>query len=160
MRMPYVLGFLIAAMSVPAAAADLKQEVEKNSLAYSENFNKQDAAGIAALYGTGGIEVLPSGPTTDVAKVYEAAFKAGYSHNEIKTDQVWPLGADMAIGLGEYRLTGKSPNGATLDTIGRWTAVYAPEGGKLKIRMLSAFPKAQPVSKATIEKLNDAFVNA
>ena len=56
MRMSYVLCFLIAAFSAPALAADadLKQEVQKVAATYAENFDKQDAAGIAALYATGG----------------------------------------------------------------------------------------------------------
>jgi hypothetical protein len=33
------------------ADANLKQEIEKNSAAYAENFNRQDGAGIAALFG-------------------------------------------------------------------------------------------------------------
>ena len=161
MRMPYVLCFLLTAFSMPAAAADIKQEVEKIRLAYEENFNKQDAAGIAALYATGGIEVNARGPLTDIAQVYGGAFKAGFNHNDIKTDQVWSLGTDTAIGLGEYHITGKNQSGVLLDVVGRWTAVYVLEGGKWKIRMLSAFPKALPLAdKATIEKLNDAFVRA
>ena len=59
-------------------------------------------------------------------------------------DQVWPLANDMALALGEYHITGKNQAGAPIEIIGRWTAVYVPEGGKLKIRMLSAFPKAPP----------------
>ncbi|WP_157450328.1 hypothetical protein [Bradyrhizobium sp. ARR65] len=54
MRMSYVLCFLLAAFSAPAAATDLKQEVEKIGSAVAENFNKQDGAGIAALYAAGG----------------------------------------------------------------------------------------------------------
>src|SRR5437867_12457985 len=87
MRMPYVLCFLITAFSVPVGAADLKQEVEKLGSAYAESFNKQDAAGIAALYATGGFFVNATGPHTDITQNYEGVFKAGFSHNEIRTDQ-------------------------------------------------------------------------
>jgi hypothetical protein len=53
MRMSYVLLFLLTAFSVPAAAdadENLKKEVEKIGSAYAESFNRQDGAGIAALY--------------------------------------------------------------------------------------------------------------
>jgi hypothetical protein len=40
------------------------------------------------------------------------------------------------MSVGEYHLTGNSNN--KID--GHWTAVYVPEGGKLKIRMLTAVP--------------------
>jgi ketosteroid isomerase-like protein len=146
MRISYVLCFLIAAFAVPAVAADadLKQQVEKIGVTYAENFDKQNAAGIAALFATGGVHVNPTGPTTDVANRYEGVFKAGFNHLEATVDQVSPLGADMALGLGEYRITGKNQSGEPLDTTGRWTAVYVLEGGTRKIRMLTAFPKAPP----------------
>ncbi len=146
MRISYVLCFVLAALSAPVAAAeaDLKHEVQKIAAAYSENFDKQNAAGIAALYATGGQQVNPVGPTTDVAKRYEGVFKAGFNHLDITVNEVSPLGADMALGLGEYHLTGKSPSGEAMDTTGRWTAVYVVEGGTRKIRMLTALPKAPP----------------
>jgi ketosteroid isomerase-like protein len=142
--MSYVLCFLIAAFSVPAAAGDLKPEVEKIASAYTEKFNKQDVAGIAALYAAGGVLVNPTGPHADIAEYYQGLFKAGFDHNEITVDQASPLGPDSALAMGEYHITGKKQSGEPLEVIGRWTAVYIPDGGKLKIRMLSAFPKAQP----------------
>jgi ketosteroid isomerase-like protein len=143
MRVAYVLCFLMAAFSAPAAAADtdLMQQVEKIGATYVENFDKQNAAGIAALFATGGVDVNPVGPTTNVANRYEGTFKAGFNHLEITVDQVSPLGADMALGLGEYHITGKNQSGEPLDVTGRWTAVYVLEGGARKIRMLTALPK-------------------
>ena len=53
--------FLIAAIPAHATAADsdqnLKQAVQKIGTAYAENFNRQDAAGIAALYAKEGVLV-------------------------------------------------------------------------------------------------------
>lgn len=148
MKMSYALCLLITVFSVSAVAADesqgLKQEVQKVAATYAENFNKHDAAGIAALYVSGGMHVNPNGPTTDVAKRYEGVFKAGFNHLDIAIDQVSPLGTDMALGLGEYHLTGKNQSGEPLDTTGRWTAVYVLEGGTRKIQMLTALPKAPP----------------
>ena len=148
MRWSYVLCFFMAAFSVPAIAADadqnLKQEVEKIGAAYFESFNRQDADGIAALYATGGMHINPAGPRTDIAELYKGAFKAGFNHEEGTVDQVFPLGTDGAIALGEYRITGKNQSGAPIEAGGRWTSVYVREGGNLKIRMLSAFPKAPP----------------
>jgi len=143
MRVAYVLCFLMAAFSVPAVAADtdLMQQVEKVGTTYVENFDKQNAAGIAALFAIGGVHVTPAGPTTDVANRYEVAFKAGFNHLEATLDQVSPLGADLALGLGEYHITGKNQSGEPLDVTGRWTAVYVLEGGTMKIRMLTALPK-------------------
>ena len=41
-------------------------------------------------------------------------------------------GSDGALALGEYRLTGKDQSGAPLEVVGRWTAVYVREGGKIE----------------------------
>jgi ketosteroid isomerase-like protein len=146
MRISYVLCFLMAVFAVPATAADadLKQQVQKLGVAFVENFNKQNSAGVAALFATGGVRVNPTGPTTDVAKREEDTFKAGFNHLDVTTDEVSPLGADMALGLGEYHIAGKKQSGEPLDLTGRWTAVYVLEGGTLKIRMLTALPKAPP----------------
>ena len=148
MRMSYVLCFLLTALfSVPAAAGDLKQDLDKIGSAYAENFNKGNSAGIAALYASGGMIVNATGPHTDIGQTYEGVFKAGFNHNEITTEQVWQLGTDTALGLGEYHISGKNQSGAPVEVIGRWTAVYVLEGGNWKIRMLSAFPKALPPPK-------------
>src|SRR6266478_5254029 len=84
MRMSFVLLFLLTTFSVSAAAADadqnLKQEVEKVASAYAQSFNRQDGAGIAALYASGGMYVNPAGPRTDIAQFSEEAFKAGFNH--------------------------------------------------------------------------------
>jgi ketosteroid isomerase-like protein len=129
-----------------AADVDIKQEVEKISSAYIESFNKQDAAGIAALYATGGVLVTPRGLHADIAEFYQGVFKAGLDHDEGTIDQVWQLGSDAALALGEYRMTDRNQSGAPLE-VGRWTAVYVRENGKFKVRMLSAFPKAAPPPK-------------
>jgi ketosteroid isomerase-like protein len=135
----------MTAFSVPAVAADadqnLKQEVDKICTTYAESFNKQDGAGIAALFATGGMHVNPAGPRTDIAQYYEAAFKAGLDHEEIAADEVWPLGSDAILGIGHYRITGKNQSGAPIETAGIWTSTYVREGGKWKIRLLSAMPK-------------------
>jgi hypothetical protein len=46
--------------------------------------------------------------------------------------------------MGEHRITGKNQSGAPIEAAGRWTSVDVREGGKLKIRTLSSFPKAAP----------------
>ena len=144
MRLSYAF-FLIATFAAPAVAAagdqNVKLEVAKIGAAYADSFNKQDGAGIAALFASGGVHVNPAGPRTDIAEFYQGAFKAGFDHEEINVDEAWPLGADTALAIGGYRLTGKNQSGAPIETGGIWTATYISEGGKLKIRMLSAMPK-------------------
>lgn len=136
----------LAALSLPAVAAenDAKQKVEAVASEYAASFNRHDGAGIAALFATGGIHVNPAGPRSDIADFYQGAFKAGFDHEEITVDQAWPLGSDMALAIGNYRLSGKNQSGAPIETGGIWTATYVTEGGKLKIRLISAMPKPPP----------------
>jgi len=59
-------------------------------------------------------------------------------------DQVWPVGTDTVLAMGEFHITGKKPNGEPIEGGGRWTGVYVREAGNLKIGMISSFPKAPP----------------
>ena len=131
------------ALSAPALAddADLKKQVEQGNSAFMKSFNSMDVAGLATMYATGAVIVIPAGPRTDIAQLYEGMFKTGFNHAEITVDQVWPLGSDAALGMGKYRVTGKSWEGRHIEAAGLWTATYVREGGKWKTRMLSAIPQ-------------------
>ena len=75
-------------------------------------------------------------------------------------DQVWPLGSGTAIGMGNSRLTGKNQSGAPIEAAGLWTATYIVEGGKWKIRMLTAFPQPPPPrSKPTWTRFDAALLS-
>jgi ketosteroid isomerase-like protein len=151
MRTSYVVCFLVAVFSLPGAAADadqnLKQEVERIGSAYAESFNRKDGAGIAALYASSGMLVNAAGLHADIAQAYEILFKAGFNHQDITVNQVWPLGADTALSMGEYQITGKNQSGAPIEIAGLWTAVDVREGGKWKIRLLTAIPKTPQAPK-------------
>ena len=110
----------------------------------SESFNKHDVASLVALYASGAIIINAAGPHTDIPKFLDGGFKAGIAHLENTLDQVWPLGADTAIGVGTFRATGKNQSGGPIDVAGHWTATYVREGGKWKIRMSSIIPQPPP----------------
>jgi ketosteroid isomerase-like protein len=126
---------------VRGTVSDMKQELEKIGSAYAENFNRQDAAGIAALYANGGMHINPAGPRMDIEQLYRAIFKAGFDHQETTLDEAWALGTDAALAIGQYRIVGKDPTGAPIERGGYWTATYVREVGKWKIRMQTAIPK-------------------
>ena len=121
----------------------LRQELEKIGSAYAECFNRQDAAGIAALYVAGGIHINPAGPRIDIEEFYRGLFKAGLNYQEATVDDVWPVGSETAVAIGQFRTTGKDLNGASIEVRGYSTATYLRIGDKWKIQMLSAIPKAQ-----------------
>ena len=146
MRVPCV----IVALSAPAFADDTelkKQVMEQSASPYVESFNKQDVAGIAALYTTDAIVVNLAGPHTDMAKLIEGFFKQGFNRIETTPDQVWPLGTDTTLGVGKFRATGKNQSGAPIEVAGHWTAVYVREGGKWKIRMSSIVSQPPPPAR-------------
>lgn len=146
MRLAYALivATLATPTSVLAGDENLKQVVEKLAAAYADNFNKQNAAGLAALYATGGVLVTNTGLQTDIAKYYEGAFKAGFNHEEITVDDASPVGTDALVSTGQYHISGKSDSGAPIELTGFWSGVDVREGGTWKIRMLSGIPKAAP----------------
>ena len=91
---------------------------------------------MASKYTNDGMLVLQTGPQTDIAKAYENGFKAGFNHDKITINDAWPLGENIALGVGEFTISGKSgKDGSPLQVDGRWTAVYIKEGGQWKIRM-------------------------
>jgi ketosteroid isomerase-like protein len=145
MRTSYAFALIVTLFTPATAVAgdeNLKQVVEKIRAAYVENFNKQNPAGIAALYADGGIIIDDTGPHTNIAEYYEGAFKAGLNHEEATVDEVWPLGTDALLAIGQYHITGKSESGEPIELTGFWTATDIRENDNWKIRMLSGFPKA------------------
>src|SRR5215831_11651976 len=108
----------------------LKQELVQVSNAYAESFNRQDAAGIAALFVDGGVHVNEAGPRNDIEQLYQAAFKAGSSnHMDASIDAVWSLGTDIATATGQVHMTGKDQSGAAFERTRRSTGTYMREGG-------------------------------
>jgi ketosteroid isomerase-like protein len=121
--------------------ADLKTRVEQFFATYMATIGRQDAAGMAALYATGGLLVNPAGPQTDLVEFYGDGFKAGINRAQITVDQAWPVAAGVALSIGTFRATGKDHSGAPLEVAGNLTATWVEESGKLKIRMLNVIPR-------------------
>ncbi|SHG75725.1 hypothetical protein SAMN05444169_3987 [Bradyrhizobium erythrophlei] len=91
---------------------------------------------------------------TDIAQIYEGAFKAGFNHNEIAVDHAWPLATDTLMSMGECHITGKNQSGAPIEVKGIWTGIDVRKGGSWKIRLLTAFPKA-PLRRISVSSCND-----
>lgn len=143
-----------------ATSTQAQQQVDQNTrrqidqiiAEYHDAWNNHNATGIAALYTKDGILVTQAPQIVkhgqqDIEKNYEGAFATLPHHDSATADEIIPLGADAAMSVGEYHLTGKGQSGPTkID--GHWTAVYVPEGGKLKIQMLTAVPDLPPAPTA------------
>jgi ketosteroid isomerase-like protein len=150
MRAIWIISPIIAiglTTSAPAQGVDqnTKQQIEQIIAVYHDAWNNHNSAGIAALYTKDGIVVTQAPQIVkhgqqDIEKNYEGVFATAPHHDSATADEIIPLGDGEFMSVGEYHLTGSSNN--KLD--GHWTAVYVPEGGKLKIRTLTAVPDLPP----------------
>ena len=157
MRSAWIISPIIAiglATSAPAQGVDqnAKQQIDQIIAAYHDAWNSHNAAGVAALYTKDAILVTQAPQIVkhgqqDIEKNYEGAFATLPHHDSATADEIIPLGSGEFMSVGAYHLTGSGDNGPTkLD--GHWTAVYVPEAGKLKIRMLTAVPDLPPAPTA------------
>jgi ketosteroid isomerase-like protein len=157
MRAIWIISPILAMGLTTSAAAqgvdqNTKQQIEQIIAAYHDAWNNHNAAGVAALYTKDGILVTQAHQTVkhgqrDIEKNYEGAFATLPHHDSATADEIIPLGSSEFMSVGAYHLTGSGNNGPTkLD--GHWTAVYVPEAGKLKIRMLTAVPDLPPAPTA------------
>ena len=112
MRKFLMLSSAVFLMTVPAMAADVKQEIEKSVNAYMEGVAKQDGAAIAKLYvAKDPIWIGPNGEIkTDIKATYEENFKNGENKIVSKIDQIWVQSDDAALAKGSVDVTyGKDP---------------------------------------------------
>ena len=148
MRRAAFLSILAIAFIVPSAAfaddADIKKAAPQLASAYMDVYNKQDAAGLAALYTHDAVAVNPAGVHQINVKFFEAFFADGPRRLETVFDQAWPLTADTALGAGTFRVSGTTLIGEPVDLKGRWTGTYVRQDGKWKIRMLTTMSLPPP----------------
>jgi uncharacterized protein (TIGR02246 family) len=136
MRSSIIVAFVALGLITSASAQQIdqntRQQIERIAAAYVENWNKHDAAGIAALYSKDGVLVTATGAVRggpqEIEQAYQSAMKTFPQHNGQTVEQISPLGNDADIRIGEFHLSGQGENGPTkLD--GRYTAVDVREGG-------------------------------
>jgi ketosteroid isomerase-like protein len=146
---PIIVIGLTTSASAQAVDQASKQQIEQIVAAYHDAWNSHNAAGVAGLYTKDGVlvsqapQIVKNGQQ-EIEQNMEKAFTTLPHHDSATADQIIPLGAGEFMSVGEYHLTGSSNN--KLD--GHWTAVYVPEAGKLKIRMLTAVPDLPPAPTA------------
>ena len=156
MRPIWIIGPIAALSLITSSSAQqvdqsTRQQIERISAAYVENWNKHDAASLAALYTKDGVLVTATGAVRsgpqEIEQAYQSAIKTFPQHNGQTIEQISPLGNDADIRIGEFHLSGQGQNGPTkLD--GRYTAVDVREGGTWKIRLLTGVPIPPPAQAA------------
>ena len=126
----------------PMSAADAKTQLEALNTQYVALHNKQDAAGMAAMFTADSLNTVAGGTRKMDQAAFEARFKNGITNLESKLDQVVLLSPTVAIAYGDYHLTGKNPaSGEAISNAGNFTGVYVREGNTWKIRAITGVPK-------------------
>jgi uncharacterized protein (TIGR02246 family) len=156
LRFWIMAAFAAVSFATPVSAQGVdqntKQQIEKIYAAFHDNWNKQDAAGLAGLYTKDGMFVGNTGVdigTEAIIAHYQNNFKTGVTHHDSATiDQLLPLGSNAVMTAGEYHLSGQGQNGP-IKADGHYSAVQVLENGAWKIRLLTAVPNAPPTSAAT-----------
>jgi ketosteroid isomerase-like protein len=119
--------------------SDAKAEIKAQIDAWLVAFKAKDAAKVMSFYGPGdpvlAFDVVPPRQyaTADAyRKDYEELFKGfdGAPNVEISDLSITTNGSDMAYGHSIDHLTGKTPDGKTLDFTVRVTDVYRKINGK------------------------------
>jgi uncharacterized protein (TIGR02246 family) len=151
-----ILAFAAFSLTTPVSAQGIdqntRQQIEKTIAAYHENWNNHNAAGIADLYTNDGVLVTDRTAGfkkghQEIEQYYKDLFNR-ISHNDSATvDELWPLGSNAVITVGEYHLSGQGQNGP-IKADGRYTTVDVLEGGARKIRLLTAVPSPPPTPPA------------
>lgn len=146
------LGLAISpamAQTTSTSDAAVVPKIEQLIADYVEAYNRHDAAALAAFYTADGVFVSVTGTPIEgrdaIEKFWAATFqRIGNVTQSAKAFEIHTLG-ESAWGIGEYSARRKGQVGPP-EIKGHWSAVYVPEGGAWKLRMLSGGPNVQPPS--------------
>ena len=86
---------LITSASAQQVDQNTRQQIERIAGEYVENWNKHDAAGIAALYTKDGAQVTAAGARSgpqEIEQAYQSAIKTFPQNNGKTIEQISPLG--------------------------------------------------------------------
>ena len=143
---------LTASASAQGVNANTRQQIEKIITAYHDDWNNHNAAGIAGLYTNDGVLVTDRTAGfkkghQEIEQYYKDLFNRVSHHDSATVDELWPLGNNAVITVGEYHLSGQGENGP-IKADGHYTTVDVLEGGTWKIRLLTAVPNPPPPTSA------------
>ncbi len=153
MRVRWIISAILAIVPTASLSAqqshlDTRYQIEQMIGTFIDHYNKQDAAALASMFTKDAVRVSSDGAAVSAGPLaiedsFNTEFKTGLAHIELSVDHVSPLGADAAVTIGKYQLTGQARSGPlTMD--GHWSEVEVREGGVWKIRLLTVTPKIEP----------------
>ena len=118
---------------MPTIATGVSDEIRRANATFEANFERGDAAAIAALYTSNGI-LLPTGMNAiegaaGIQAFWQGAMEMGIKRVKLDSKDVEEL-ADTAIELGNYTLFGD--NGQQLDQ-GKYLVVWKEQMGQWRL---------------------------
>jgi uncharacterized protein (TIGR02246 family) len=133
-----VFASLAGSAAFAQQPADLQSEAEKVARRYEAAINKQDAAGVAAIFASKDAVYVPvTGKAVEGREQIERLQSQVFTQNDglnatITAEKVIPIGdGAAAIGHGVFIAAGNK------QTYTHWQALYIRESGDLKIKMLT-----------------------
>jgi uncharacterized protein (TIGR02246 family) len=153
MRAHWIVSAILVIIPAGAPSAqqshlDTRYQIEQMTATFTNHYNKQGGAALASMFTKDALRVSSDGTAVSagpqaIEESFNTQFKTGFAHIELMVDQVSPLGADAAVTIGKYHLTGQGRSGP-LKMDGHWSEVEVREGGVWKIRLLTVTPKTEP----------------
>jgi len=142
------MAILATAVLGPSAFADDDADFRKAApqirLAFLEAFAKQDMAWLSTSYTSDAVNVTPMGVHPINAKSIAGWFADGPRTIDTTFDQAVPLSADIALGIGTFRIMGKTLKGEPVEVTARWANTYVRQDGRWRIRMATMIPSPPP----------------
>jgi uncharacterized protein (TIGR02246 family) len=115
MRSSIVVAFAALGLITSASAQQIdqntRQQIERIAAAYVENWNKHDAAGIAALYAKDGVQVTETGVRSgpqEIEQAYQSAMKTFPQHNGQTIEHISPLETTPISELASFTSAGRA----------------------------------------------------
>ena len=120
-----VAGYCL--LNAPAFAHSLRAQIDEAVAKWEENFNKGDAAALAASY-TPDAAVLPPGGArvdgrADIQAFWQGAMDAGVSDVDLQTVEVSAVGG-VAVEVGTFTLMAPGENGGKVTVKGKYLVTY------------------------------------
>lgn len=141
----FLFGATMAATGAYAGDDDITSAATKLARSYDENYNRQDAAAMAALYATDGVLVSPGGPLirgrAALQAYYKNRFASGARDHESKVAEAHAMG-EGGYGLGTFSVNTPQSDGNAKRLTGNIAYIYkhGPDGWRLQAVVPSVPP--------------------
>jgi uncharacterized protein (TIGR02246 family) len=126
-----LVAIVIGAAMVTAASAgddDIANAADKLGHSYDENYNRHDAAGMAAIYAQDGVLVSPGGAIirgrSALQSYYQERFATGVRDHASKIAEAHAMG-DGGYGLGTFSVNAPQADGSVKRLAGNIAYVYS-----------------------------------